>query len=165
MSVWLFRENARKQPKPSLIKLTPISLAKANEYVKAHHRHHTGTTGHKFSIACSNDGGEIVGVAIIGRPVSRMLDDGFTLEVTRLCSDGTRNVCSMLYSAAWRAAKAMGYRRMVTYTLETECGVSLKAAGWRYAGSAGGGSWDRKSRRRTDKAPLCKKTRWEIRSD
>jgi hypothetical protein len=145
-----------------LIRLTPISLAKANEYVNKHHRHHKGTSGHKFSIACSNDDGDIVGVAIIGRPVARMLDDGWTLEVTRLCSDGTQNVCSMLYSAAWRAAKAMGYHKMITYTLESECGGSLKAVGWKRAGLAGGGSWDRPNRHRIDRAPTCRKIRWEI---
>ena len=148
-----------------MIKLTPISLAKANAYINEHHRHHKGTAGHKFSVACSDDGGEIVGVAIAGRPVARMLDDGLTLEVTRLCTNGTRNACSMLYSAAWRAAKAMGYRKMITYTLDSESGVSLKAAGWKCAGLAGGGSWDRQSRRRTDKAPTCKKIRWEIGGD
>jgi hypothetical protein len=153
---------AMKEQNRSMIKLTPITLAAANKYVNAHHRHHKGMTGHKFSVACSDDDGTIVGVAIIGRPVARLLDDGRTLEVTRLCTNGAKNACSMLYSAAWRAAKAMGYSKMITYTLESESGTSLKAAGWRCVGLAGGGTWNRKSRPRADNAPICKKIRWEI---
>lgn len=94
--------------------IVPISLKEANQFVADHHRHHGTVTGHKFSIAVS-DGVGIVGVAIVGRPVSRYLDDGWTLEVTRLCTDGTKNACSMLYAAAWRAARAMGYKKLITY--------------------------------------------------
>ena len=109
--------------------LTPISLREANAFVERNHRHHKGVTGHKFSIGCTRDG-ELVGVAIMGRPVSRYLDDGLTLEVNRLCTTGEKNVCSMLYGAAARAAKAIGYRKVITYTLDTEPGTSLRAAGW-----------------------------------
>lgn len=140
--------------------LKPITLKEANEFVKTYHRHHKPTVGHKFSIGVS-DGERLCGVAIIGRPVARMLDDGWTAEVTRLCTDGTRNACSMLYGAAWRAAKAMGYKRILTYTLPEEGGASLRAAGWKMIGKRGGGSWSRDSRPRTDKHPLQEKIRWE----
>ena len=99
--------------------LTPISLREANAFVERNHRHHKGVTGHKFSIGCTRDG-ELVGVAIMGRPVSRYLDDGLTLEVNRLCTTGAENACSMLYGAAARAARAMGYQKIITYTLDTE---------------------------------------------
>ena len=104
--------------------LIPVSLAEANAFVAQHHRHHKPVTGHKFSIGCTADG-QLVGVAIVGRPVSRYLDDGQTLEVNRLCTDGTKNACSMLYAAAWRAARAMGYRKMITYILETSLQMTL----------------------------------------
>ncbi|HEY8377412.1 MAG TPA: XF1762 family protein [Nannocystis sp.] len=105
---------------------------------------------------------EIVGIVIVGRPMSRMLDDGWTAEVTRCCTDGTRNVPSMLYGAAWRAARAMGYRRLVTDTLPEEGGASLRAAGWRLIGEAGGGSWHREGRPRVDLHPTRTKLRWEV---
>ena len=106
------------------------------------------------------EGGRIVGVVTVGRPVSRNLDDGLTLEVTRCCTDGTKNAAPMLYGAASRAAKALGYRRVITYTLGTEPGTTLTAAGWRRVGRAGGGSWGCRSRPRTDKAPTEEKTLW-----
>lgn len=95
-----------------MLEICPVSLKEANAFVAENHRHHKPVTGHKFSIACA-DGEKIVGVAIVGRPVSRHLDDGWTLEVNRLCTDGTRNACSMLYAAAWRAVRAMGYRKLL----------------------------------------------------
>ena len=110
-----------------MLNIIPISLKKANAFVTAHHRHHKPTAGHKFSIGCEQNG-QLVGVAIMGRPVSRYLDDGRTLEVNRLCTTGEKNACSMLYAAAARAAKAMGYRKIITYTLDTEPGTSLRAA-------------------------------------
>lgn len=97
-----------------MLEICPVSLKEANAFVAENHRHHKPVTGHKFSIACA-DGEKIVGVAIVGRPVSRHLDDGWTLEVNRLCTDGTRNACSMLYAAAWRAARAMGYRKLESF--------------------------------------------------
>ena len=119
-----------------MLRLRPISLRDANEYVRQHHRHHKPVAGHKFSIGCEADG-ELVGVIIAGRPVSRYLDDGFTLEVTRLCTNGAKNACSFLYGAAARAAAAMGYKRIITYTLESENGASLRASGWICQGKAG----------------------------
>ena len=104
--------------------------------------------GHKFSIACY-DGERLCGVAMVGRPIARLLDDGMTVEITRNCTDGTYNACSMLYGACVKAAKALGYKRIVTYTLESEPGTSLKASGWiRTAEGVGGGTWNCKSRHR-----------------
>ena len=128
-----------------------------------HHRHHKPSQGYKFAIAV-NDGEKIVGVITVGRPVARMLDNGFTAEVTRCCTDGTRNACSMLYGAAWRTARAMGYKRLITYVLASESGVSLKASGWQEIGSAGGGSWSRENRKRVDTHPTGEKTLWQQRS-
>ena len=94
-----------------MLELVPISLKEANAFVQRHHRHHKPVVGHKFSVAAAVNG-EIVGVTIVGRPVSRYLDDGWTLEVNRLCTDGTNNACSFLYAAAWRAARNMGYKKL-----------------------------------------------------
>jgi len=143
-----------------MLELTPITLAEAKEFVRLHHRNHAPVVGHKFSIAVSE--GDIVrGVAIIGRPVARLLDNGWTLEVNRVATDGAKNACSMLYGAAWRAAKAMGYKRLITYTLQHEGGASLRAAGWICLGEAGGGNWNVKSRPRIDTQHQQKKLRWE----
>jgi hypothetical protein len=140
--------------------LQPITFSEACDFVLRFHRHHKPPQGHKFSIAC-NDGENVVGVVMVGRPVARNFDDGWTLEVTRLCTDDTKNVASMLYQAAWRATKAMGYKRLVTYILQSENGTSLKAAGWKLLGAAGGGSWSCKSRPRVDKHPTEQKLLWE----
>ncbi len=144
------------------LSITPISFAEANAFVAEHHRHHKPCTGHKFSIAASNDS-DVVGVAIVGRPVSRELDDGWTLEVNRCCTDGSRNACSILYGAAWKAAKALGYKRLITYTLPQEGGASLRAAGWVLIGIRGGGNWNTKSRPRIDTAISMQgqKSLWE----
>lgn len=139
----------------------PLPLDEANAFVAQHHRHHQPVVGHKFSIGVADDQGTVRGVAIIGRPVARSLDDGLTLEVTRVATDGTPNACSALYAAAWRAAKAMGYRRIGTYTLATEPGTSLRAAGWRIVHEVTGRSWDCPSRPRVDKHPTQGKLRWE----
>ena len=142
------------------LSLAPISFEDAAEFVRLHHRHHTPPAGHKFSIA-AQFGDAVVGVVIVGRPVSRMRDDGLTLEVTRLCTTGERNACSLLYSAAARAAFALGYRRIGTYVLKSEGGNSVKAAGWRLLGEAGGGSWSRANRGRDDKHPIEPKLLFE----
>lgn len=143
------------------LQIVPVTLSEAKAFVERHHRHHKAPQGGRFAIGVAKDG-EVVGVVIVGRPVARMLDDGWTAEVTRCCTDGTRNAPSMLYRAAWRAARAMGYRRLVTYTLPEEGGASLRAAGWRLIGEAGGGSWHRKSRPRVDLHPTQTKLRWEL---
>ena len=100
-------------------------------------------------------------MAIVGRPISRLFDDGWTVEVTRVATDGTQNACSMLYGAAWRAAQALGYKRLVTYSLPEEGGASLRAAGYRCVGECGGGTWNRTTRPRVDEHPLQMKLRWE----
>lgn len=146
------------------MQIVPISFSEACEFINKHHRHHKAPVGHKFSIGLEHDD-KIVGVATIGRPVARRIDDGLTLEVNRLATDGTKNACSMLYAAAWRAAKAMGYKRLVTYILDTEPGTSLIAAGWKEIGRAGGLSWNVKSRPRVDKHPQQMKLRFEISSN
>lgn len=147
-----------------MLEICPMTLKEANAYVEQHHRHHGPVAGHKFSIGLS-DGEKIVGVAIVGRPISRYLDDGWTLEVNRLCTDGTRNACSMLYAAAWRAARAMGYKRIVTYILDTENGASLRAAGWKCVGQAGGLRWTGKRRPEVDLYPAQMKIRFEAGGD
>jgi tRNA A37 N6-isopentenylltransferase MiaA len=144
-----------------MMDIVPISFKEACEFVRQFHRHHRPPQGHKYSIACSVNG-NIVGVAIVGRPVSRMLDNGFTLEVTRLCTDGTKNVCSLLYATAWRAARAMGYKKMVTYVLQSESGTSLRASGWKLIGEAGGGKWSRVNRPRFDTQNTEMKLKFEI---
>lgn len=140
--------------------LVPVGLDEANAFVQQLHRHHGPVVGHKFSLGAAM-GDRIVGVAIIGRPVSRGNDNGMTLEITRLCTDGTRNACSFLYGAARRATFALGYRRLGTYTLPGEGGASLRAAGWRLVGERGGGSWSCPSRPRVDKHPTQTKLFWE----
>ncbi len=144
------------------LEIVPIELAEAKVFIAEHHRHHIPPVGHKFSIGLS-DGEKVVGVATIGRPVSRHLDDGVTLEVNRLCViDGIPNGCSKLYAAAWRVARNLGYTKLITYILASEPGTSLYASGWRMVGETSGGSWSVPSRPRVDKHPLQTKLKWEI---
>jgi len=145
------------------VTIVPISFAEASAFVARHHRHHMPSVGHKFSVAVEQ-AGVIVGVAVVGRPVAKGNQDGWTLEVTRLATDGTRNACSMLYRAAWRSAAAMGYRRLITYTLVSERGASLRGAGFKLLGERRGGSWSRASRPRIDLHPLQEKLLWEVRA-
>ena len=136
-----------------------IELRDANEFVAHHHRHHKPVAGHRFSIAAVTHTG-IVGVIIVGRPVARHADQHTTVEVTRLCTDGTANACSFLYAAAARAAKALGYKRIQTFILDSETGVTLKAAGWQYEMTNKGGQWKHThGLRRTDQ-PTAPKQRW-----
>ena len=140
--------------------LEPVTISEAKRFVKRFHRHHLPPQGALFAIG-AGDGDKIVGVAIVGRPVARMNDDGYTAEVTRLATDGTRNACSFLYGACRRAAKALGFRRLITYILASEPGTSLRAAGWELTGTSKGGSWSVPSRTRVDKHPLQPKLRFE----
>jgi hypothetical protein len=144
----------------SKMELVTISLDEANAFVKKVHRHHGRVIGHKFSLGAVKHG-DIVGVAIVGRPVARMRDDGLTLEVSRLATDGTRNACSFLYGACARAAFALGFKRIGTYILASENGATLVASGWRLIGETGGGSWSSPSRPRIDKHPTQGKLLWE----
>jgi len=143
------------------MKIIPVSLKDANAFVAKYHRHHKPVQGHKFSIGLEYHG-ELVGVAIVGRPVARHRDDGRTLEVTRLCTNGAKNACSKLYAAAWRACRAMGYTRLGTYILDSESGTSLRAAGWKEIYNTRGRSWDCQSRPRTDKHPIGPKTLFQV---
>lgn len=140
--------------------VVPLTLKQANEVVANLHRHHKPVVGHRFSIGVRHDG-ELVGAAIIGRPVARNTDQDAVAEVTRLVTDGTKNACSALYSASARAAKAMGYAYIQTFILEDELGTSLKASGWTFDGWTEGGTWNRPSRNgRRDDQPLVRKQRW-----
>ena len=140
--------------------IVPITLKKANEIVTQWHRHHKPSRGHKFSVALLKDS-VYVGIAICGRPVARGSDDGLTLEVARLCTDGTPNACSKLYGACSRIAKEMGYAKIQTYILESEPGISLKASGWTMEAVTAGGQWKYSGgkERRTDQ-PTEPKQRW-----
>lgn len=139
----------------------PIDFSDATDFVRLHHRHHTPPVGHKFSIGAADDG-ELVGVVIVGRPVSRRRDDGATLEVTRLCTIGAKNACSFLYGAAARATFALGYKRIGTYILKREPGTSLVAAGWKLIGETPGKSWSVPSRPRDDKHPIEPKLLYQM---
>lgn len=143
------------------LELVPITLSDAREYVSRCHRHLAAPVGGLFAIGLAEAGG-VVGVAIVGRPVARNQADAWTAEVTRLATDGSRNACSMLYRAAWRAARALGYRRLITYTLKSEPGTSLRAAGWECVAEVAAQSWSRASRPRIDRTPLQQKLRWEL---
>jgi hypothetical protein len=140
--------------------LRPITWREACAFVEQHHRHHAPSRGWKLGIGAQHLG-SLVGVAMLGRPVARGFDDGWTAEVTRLCTDGTPNACSLLYGASARAAKAMGYRLIITYTLPEEGGSSLRASGWRLVARIRGRSWSCPSRPREDKHPTDDKDRWE----
>lgn len=144
------------------MRAVPLTLADANAFVAAYHRHHKPVQGHRFSIGAVDQSG-IVGVAIVGRPVARGCDPYLTAEVTRLCTDGRKNVCSFLYAACGRICKEMGFTRIQTYILDEEPGVSLRAAGWVYEATTAGGDWNHSKQyagtRRTDQ-PQTKKQRW-----
>lgn len=142
------------------LSIVPLDLAEANELVTRLHRHHQKVVSHKFSIGVVKDG-MVVGAAIIGRPVTRALDDGLTLEVTRCVTDGSKDACSCLYGAARRATFALGFKRLITYTLKSEPGSSLLGAGWKIMAEVRGRTWNTPSRPRVDKHPLQDKFRWE----
>lgn len=141
------------------MRAVPLELKRANEFVESLHRHHPPVYRDKFRIGCEKDG-RLVGVVQLGRPVARGLDDGKTIEVVRLCTDGTPYVCSYLYGKAARIAREMGYERIVTYILDEEPGTSLKASGWKLDGITDAKSWDCPSRPRKTAAPTCAKQRW-----
>lgn len=149
-------------PEYSLLKyeVIPINFKTAKEFVDQYHRHHIAPQGYKFAVAAT-DGKQLIGVAIAGRPISRYRDDGETLEITRCCAKaGYKNLCSLLYARVVKIASTMGYKKIITYTLESESGISLIASGFKFAGINDGGSWNTKKRPRKDKAPTCKKKIW-----
>jgi hypothetical protein len=145
------------------LRIVPLELSDANALVKRWHRHHKEAQGHRFSIgAWDIDRQELVGAAIVGRPVARRVNYHTTVEVVRLVTDGTKNACSILYAACARIAREMGYLKIQTYILDTETGVSLTASGWKCElEEAGGGQWkhtDGKMRRKDQ--PINSKQRW-----
>lgn len=142
------------------MKAIPIELKTANEFVASLHRHHAPVYRDKFRIGCCDDSGKLIGVIQLARPVSRVLDNGKTIEAVRLCTDGTPNACSFLYSRAARIAQEMGYEKIITYILENESGTSLKACGWHKEADTNGHNWSCPSRPRSTTAPTCNKQRW-----
>lgn len=144
------------------LSLVPVSFSVACDFISAHHRHNDPPVGMKFCIGVAA-GEALVGVAVVGRPVARHFDDGATLEVNRTATDGAPNANSMLYGAAWRATKALGYRRLITYTQADEPGTSLRAAGWRVVGErAPRAGWNTRSRPRAGRgADGVQRTLWE----
>lgn len=152
----------------SRLSVRPIFLTDAKAYVARLHRHNGAPLSGLFAVACEDDAGELRGVAIVGRPMARALDDGRTCEVIRLCTDGAHNACSLLYGACCRAAKALGYSRIYTYTLAEESGASLRASGWaRDAELVARPSWSTPSRHRVqhdlfgeERRPPGPKVRW-----
>lgn len=142
------------------MRVVHVELSDANAYVELLHRHHKPVRGHRFSLGAENGGG-MAGVVIVGRPVARKVDHTTTVEVLRLCTNGDKNVCSFLYSAAARAAKSLGYALIQTYILGSEPGTSLIASGWELVATTPGGDWNCKSRggRRTDQ-PFDAKLRY-----
>lgn len=147
----------------STLHLVPVRSRDARGYVAMWHRHHAPPVGQIYAVGVATDDGVLRGVAIVGRPVARLLDNGQTVEVTRVATDGTRNACSMLYAACWRAASALGYTRLVTYTQAGETGASLRAAGWRVVAERPAHSgWDRPSRARAPRGTEgIPRTLWE----
>ena len=148
--------------------IVPCELDEANAFVRQYHRHLGRVPGHRFSLAVADEAGAIRGVAIVGRPIGRFDDDGWTVQLVRSATDGHPNACSALNAACRRAAFALGYRRILSFNLKSESGVSYRAAGFELIGEAGkkdGAGWSSASRPRVDKAPLQRKLRWEARSD
>lgn len=149
-----------------MLTIVPCTLSEANAFVTRYHRHHQAVTCSRFALAVADEGGQVRGVAIVGLPVARMYcppHDYWTAEVRRVCTDGCENACSMLYAAAWRAARNIGYKRLITYTLISEPGASLRGAGWRRVALCRGRSWSTPSRRRGQHlVEAIDKWRWEI---
>jgi len=156
-------EQAEQKGARARLHIVPCSVRDASSFVAKAHRHHRPPAGGLFAVAVADDAGTCRGVAIVGRPVARKADTGWTCEVTRVATDGCPNACSALYGAAWRAARALGWRRMVTYTLPSEGGASLRGAGWRDCGPAGGGDgWMHHPRPSLVAENQEVKTRWEV---
>ena len=145
------------------MRIVPCPISNAQEFVRLHHRHHGPPPSATFSCAVADDEGVVHGVVLVGRPVARLLDDGATLEVNRCCTDGTPHACSMLYGAARRIAKELGFTRLFTYTRQDEAGASLRGAGWVLDDpDIRARSWNMPSRPRTDRTEITKRQRWRI---
>jgi hypothetical protein len=143
--------------------IVPMEFDEAVAYVRRHHRHHKPPNGYKFAVGVARvSDGQIAGVAMAGRPVARLFNDGWTVEILRCATDGTRNACSALYRASARAAFALGYRRVVTYTRADERGASLRGAGWRFVARRPARTWDMPNRPRVDKTEPFERLLWEL---
>jgi hypothetical protein len=144
------------------MRLVPVTRAQANSFITEHHRHHKPVTGFRFAIGLERDG-QLVGIAVVGRPVARAVDQYRVAEVTRLCTDGSQNACSKLYGACTRAARAMGFDKIQTYILDTENGASLRASGWKFDGKTTWKQegWHSRPGRRSDQ-PTCIKHRYAL---
>jgi hypothetical protein len=139
----------------------PLSLDAANTLVAHWHRHHKPLAQAKFCIGVVDNNGHVCGAAIVGRPIARLLDDGVSLEVNRCVTNGMPNACSLLYGAVARAAKAMGYSRVWTYTRVDEPGTSLRAVGWKLDDpKIRAQSWNRPGRTREDHTEIIQRKRW-----
>lgn len=149
-----------REGKRPRLRIVPCSIERAKAYVEALHRHHTPSTGARWAVAVADEDGRVRGVAMIGRPVARLLDDGWTLEVNRVATDGCPNACSALYGASKRIAHAFGYSKLITYTRVDEPGASLRGAGWDNDGEIRARSWDMPGRRRIDKTEIVRRQRW-----
>jgi hypothetical protein len=152
-----------------MMELQPIDFKSAKAFVDDFHRHNVGSKGHKFSIGLQENG-ELIGVCMVGRPIARFMDDKWTLEVLRVCVlDGHKNANSKLYGAAWNVAKNLGYRRLITYTLTTESGSSLRGAGWKIVAEVkphkDGWNMPGRAREMPLRYPKGDKYRWEINDD
>lgn len=146
----------------SRLRIVPCTVAEAEAFVNRVHRHHIAAPSARYCVAVVDGDGLVRGVAMIGRPVARLLDDGWTMEVNRVATDGCDNACSALYGAARRISAALGYTKLVTYTREDEPGVSLVAAGWKNEGPIRARSWDMPNRKRSDKTEVVRRQRWSI---
>lgn len=144
-----------------MLSIRPIHIKDAKEYVRQYHRHNIPPVGGKFAISCY-DGDRLCGVAICGRPTARYSDNGTTLEIYRNCTDGTKNACSKLYGACIRVARGMGYKKIITYTLESENGASLRASNFTFVGVSGGIAWTGKRKRDYYVSPEEMKNKWEV---
>lgn len=145
------------------MRAVPLHLKQANEFVAEHHRYNLPTVGGKFAVDGDDEDGKLVGVAIAGRPVCRRLDDGLTLEVLRVCTDGTPNACSCLYARCAKIGWLMGYQRIITYTLASEGGASLRAVGATPTGPLESHEWSNPNRpRKSQDVYHEQKFRWEL---
>lgn len=157
-----YEEALRNKQQQKLV-VVPCTIDQANAFVRRMHRHHGSIPVARLAFAVVDESSLVRGVAIVGRPCNTHLDDEWTLEVRRVCTDGCPNACSALYAAAWKAVRAIGYRRLVTYTLPEEGGASLRAVGWKEVKGCGGKRWNHKGRTRQENPLfLVKKSRWEI---
>jgi len=147
----------------SKLYIVPLNLDKANTFVSLLHRHNKAVPGAKFCLGVIDEPGTLRGVAIVGRPVARLLDDGLTLEVNRVTTDGTPNACSILYATARKTAFAMGYKRLITYTLQEESGASMRGAGWKRVAEtkASPSGWLNRVGRKAQAVYQSNKWRWE----